>query len=114
MVEQDKKYRRKNNTNILILIIYFLLNGINFYINLLILKLSKTIYRCSLFGINSFLALLAFAFGESLNYQIEHNFFLIGSLNIVGVFVALYFGELKTIPYIINDVKQNLQREKKN
>ena len=113
LVEQNQKYRRKNNTNVLILIIYFILNGINFYINLLILKLSKTIYRCSLFGINSFISLLAFAFGESLNYQIEHNFFLIGSLNIVGIFVVLYFGELKTIPYIINDVKQNFEKKNK-
>ena len=113
MVEQNKKYRRQNNTNVLILIIHFLLNGINFYINLLILKLSKTIYRCSLFGINSFISLLAFAFGESLNFQIEHNFFLIGSLNIVGIFVALYFGELKVIPYIINDVKQNFEKKNK-
>ena len=114
MIEQNKKSQRFRNTNALILIIYFILNGINFYINLLILKLSKTIYRCSLFGINSFLSLLSFAFEESLNYQIKHNFFLIGSLNIVGIFMALYFGELKTIPYIINDVKQNFQREKKN
>ena len=108
MIDQMKKYTRRSNTNILILVIYFILNGINFYINLLIMKLSKTIYRCTLFGFNSLLALTAFAFAESLNYQIEHYFFLIGSLNIVGIVVILYFGELKTIPYIINDLKQNL------
>ena len=113
MMEQHNKLTRKTNTNILIIIIYFILNGINFYINLLILKISKTIYRSTLFGFNTFLSLLAYAFGESLNYQIEHYFFLIGSLNLVGIVVALYFGELKTIPYIINDLKQNIQREKK-
>ena len=114
MMEQHNKLTRTTNTNILILIIYFILNGINFYINLLILKISKTIYRSTMFGFNTFLSLTAYAFGESLNYQIEHYFFLIGSLNLVGIVVALYFGELKTIPYIINDLKQNLQREKKN
>ena len=106
MMEQHNKLTRKTNTNILIIIIFFILNGINFYINLLILKISKTIYRCTLFGFNTFLSLLAYAFGESLNYQIEHYFFLIGSLNLVGIVVILYFGELKTIPYIINDLKQ--------
>ena len=32
--------------------IYFLLNGVNFYVYLLILKISKTIYRCTFFNIN--------------------------------------------------------------
>lgn len=112
MYEVNSNLNRKKNIIFLILGIYFILNGINFYINLLILKLSKTLYRCTLFGFNSFVALLAFAFGESLNYQIEHYFFLVGSLNIVGIVTILYFGELKVIPYIINDLKQNIKREK--
>ena len=112
MYEVNSNLNRKENTNLIILEIYFILNGINFYINLLILKLSKTLYRCTLFGFNSFIALLAFSFGEGLNYQIEHYFFLVGSLNIVGIVTILYFGELKVIPYIINDLKQNFQREK--
>ena len=113
MVDQHFKMFRKNNTNALILIIFFFMNGINFYINLLILKLTKTIYRCTLFGFNTCLSLLSLAFGENLNYHIENYFFLIGSLNIVGIVTILYFGELKTVPYIINDLKQNMQREKR-
>ena len=113
MVDQYFKMKRKVNSNALILVIYFFMNGINFYINLLIIKLTKTIYRCTLFGFNSCLALLSLAFGESLSYQIDNYFFLIGSLNIVGIVAILYFGELKTIPYIVNDLKQNMQREKK-
>ncbi len=61
--------------NVLLIFIYFFLNGINFYINLLVIKVTKTLYRSSLFGINTCLELLSFAFGESLNYQIEHYFF---------------------------------------
>ena len=114
MLEQYNKTRLKHNANILILMIYFLLNGIQFYINILILKISRTIYRCTLFGIISLLSLSAFSFGEALNYQIKNYFFLIGSLNIVGIVVTLFFGELKTLPYIINDLKQNPQRGKKN
>ena len=106
------KFNRKHRTYILIFIIYFLLNGINFYINILVLKLSKTIYRCSLFGFNTCLSLLFFAFGECLDFQIENYFFLLGSLNLIGILAIFYFGELKTIPYIINDLKQNINREK--
>ena len=113
MVDQHFKMFRKNNTNALILIIFFFMNGINFYINLLILKLTKTIYRRTLFGINTCFSLLSLSFGENLNYHIENYFFLIGSLNIVGIVTILYFGELKTVPYIINDLKQNMQREKR-
>jgi hypothetical protein len=106
------KFNRKYKIYIIIIIIHFLLNGINFYINILVLKLSKTIYRCSLFGFNTTLALLSFAFGECIDYQIENYFFLIGSLNLIGILAIFYFGELKTIPYIINDLKQNINREK--
>ena len=106
------KFNRKYKIYIIIFIIYFLLNGINFYINILVLKLSKTIYRCSLFGFNTGLALLSFAFGECLDYQIENYFFLLGSLNLIGILAIFYFGELKTIPYIINDLKQNINKEK--
>ena len=98
-------------SHIILFFIEFLLNGIDIYINLIFLKLSKTLYRCTLFGFNSFISLSAFAFGEGLNYQIEHYFLVIGSFNIIGILTILYFGELKTIPYIINDLKQNYWKE---
>ena len=111
MLEYHHKKNRVDNINILIFFIHFFLNGINFYINLLVIKLTKTLYRCSLFGINTCLALLAFAFGETLNYQIEHYFLLIGALNVIGIIAEFYFGELKGIPNLINDLKQNINRE---
>ena len=111
MLEFNTQMNASSGNIVLILVIYFFLNGINFYINVLILKLSKTLYRCTLFGFNSFISLSAFAFGEGLNYQIEHYFLVIGSFNIIGILTILYFGELKTIPYIINDLKQNFLKE---
>ena len=105
------KKNRVANINVLILFIHFFLNGINFYINLLVIKLTKTLYRCSLFGINTCLALLAFAFGETLNFQIQHYFLLIGALNLIGIIAEFYFGEMKGIPNLINDLKQNINRE---
>ena len=111
MLERHFKRNRVYGINILLLFIHFFLNGINFYINLLVIKLTKTVYRCSLFGINTCLALLSFAFGESLSYQIEHYFLLIGALNLIGIVSEFYFGELKGVPNLINDLKQNINRE---
>jgi hypothetical protein len=111
MLQLHSKKNRIKNINVLLLVIHFFLNGINFYINLLVIKLKKTLYRCSLFGINTCLSLLAFAFGESLTYQIEHYFLLIGALNLIGIVSEFYFGELKGVPNLINDLKQNINRE---
>ena len=110
MLHYHYKKNRTYKTNILLLFIHFFLNGINFYINLLVIKLTKTLYRCSLFGINTCLALLSFAFGESLDYQIKHCFLLVGALNLIGIVSEFYFGEMKDIPNLINDLKQNINK----
>ena len=111
MLDYHNKKKIKYKTNVLLLFIHFFLNGTNFYINLLVIKLTKTLYRCSLFGINTCLALLSFAFGESLDYQIEHYFLLVGALNLIGIVSEFYFGEMKGIPNIVNDLKQNINKE---
>ena len=111
MLERHYKNNRSSNLNILLLFIHFFLNGINFYINILAIKLTKTIYRCTLFGLNTSLALLALTFGEALNLQIENYFLLIGSLNLIGIVSEFYFGEIKSIPNIVNDLKQNINKE---
>ena len=111
MMELHYKKTRIAKISVVLFFIHFFLNGINFYINLLVIKLTKTLYRCSLFGINTCLSLLAFAFGESLTYQIEHYFLLIGALNLIGIVSEFYFGELKGVPNLINDLKQNINRE---
>ena len=111
MLENHYKLNRDGRLNILLFFIHFFLNGVNFYINILVIKLTKTLYRCSLFGVNSILALLSFTFGESLNFQIQHYFLLIGALNLIGIVSEFFFGELKGIPNIINDLKQNVNRE---
>jgi hypothetical protein len=57
------------------------------------------------------LALLSLTFGEALNLQIENYFLLIGSLNLIGIVSEFYFGEIKSIPNIVNDLKQSINRE---
>ena len=111
MLERHYKNNRSNNLNILLFFIHFFLNGVNFYINILVIKITKTMYRCTLFGINTILALLSLTFGEALNLQIENYFLLIGSLNLIGIVSEFYFGEIKSIPNIVNDLKQNINRE---
>ena len=114
MLGHHYKNNRSSNLNILLYFIHFFLNGVNFYINILVIKITKTMYRCTLFGINTILALLSLTFGEALNLQIENYFLLIGSLNLIGIVSEFYFGEIKSIPNIVNDLKQNINRENYN
>ena len=111
MLERHYKNNRSSNLNILLFFIYFFLNGVNFYINILVIKITKTMYRCTLLGINTILALLSLTFGEALNLQIENYFLLIGSLNLIGIVSEFYFGEIKSIPNIVNDLKQSINKE---
>ena len=111
MLERHYRNNRSSNLNILLFFIYFFLNGVNFYINILVIKITKTMYRCTLLGINTILALLSLTFGEALNLQIENYFLLIGSLNLIGIVSEFYFGEIKSIPNIVNDLKQSINRE---
>lgn len=108
-------YTRTTNyiININIFLIQFFFNGLTFYINILLLKLSKTLYRCFFLGMSTFLFLFSIAFGDCLIFQIKHCFFLLGSLNLVGIVIVGFLGEFKNIPYIINDLKQNINKDKK-
>lgn len=111
MIDEHKKQNLSNNIIAWLIISYFFLIGINFYMNIIITKITKTLYRCSLFGIVSLLEVLAFAFGETLKYQIDHCFLLIAGLNTIGIVSELYMGELKQIPNIVNDLKQSIKTE---
>jgi len=79
MIDEHKKQNLSNKIIVWLIISYFFLIGINFYMNIIITKITKTLYRCSLFGIVSLLEVLAFAFGETLKYQIDHCFLLIAN-----------------------------------
>ena len=111
MKDHNIKRKLSNKITSILFLTYFFLIGINFYMNIIVTKITKTLYRCSLFGINSLLEVLAFAFGETLKYQINNCFLLIAGLNTIGIVSELYLGELKQIPNIINDLKQNIKIE---
>ena len=107
----NMKRKISNKATSILFLTYFFLIGINFYMNLIVTKITKTLYRCSLFGVNSLLELLAFGFGETLKFQIDNCFLLIAGLNTIAIVSELYLGELKGIPNIINDLKQNIKTE---
>ena len=103
----DIPHIRENNNkaHILLFIIQFFLNGIKFYINILFLKISNTLYRCTFLGINSLLYIISISFGDIIIFQIKHFFILIGSINFFGIIVAIFLGEFRNITFIINDLK---------
>ena len=113
----DISHIRNNNYNykvyILLFFIQFFLNGITFYINILFIKLSKTMYRCTFFAFNNILFLVSMGFGDMIIFQIKHYFILVSSLNFVGIVVSIFLGEFRNIPFIINDLKQNKYNNKK-
>ena len=106
---RENKYK----SHILLYLIVFFLNGITFYMNIIFFKLSKTLYRCTFFGINSILFLAGMGFGDLLIFEVKHYFFLVGSLNFVGIVVVMFLGEFKNIPFIINDLKKFVVKCKK-
>ena len=111
MLEHYYKLEKDKKLNVILFFIYFFLNGINYCINILAIKLTNTLYRCSMFAINTALSLLSMVFGQAINFQIQNYFFLIGGLNTIGLVSEFYFGELKGIPNIINDLKQDINRD---
>ena len=75
MLEQYHKIKRNRKLNVILFFIYFFLNGVNFFINILAIKLTNTLYRCSKFAFNTALSLLSTAFGQAINFQIQNYFF---------------------------------------
>ena len=104
---------RKNNAfmNVIIDFIYIILIGILFYVNLLIIKLSKTLYRCTFFGFNSIIYLASIVLGEFIGHQIKNYFFLIGSLNIIGIFAFSFLGNFDKITNLVNDLKKGIYQD---
>ena len=105
---RENKYK----SHILLFFIVFFLNGITFYINLIFIKISKTLYRCTFFRINTILFLAGMGFGDMLIFQVKHYFILVGSLNFIGIVVVIFLGEFKNIPFIINDLKKIVVKSK--
>ena len=106
---------KRSTVNLLILfIIYFALNGVIFYVYLLILKISKTIYRCTFFSLHSFALVIAVVISEFIYFYCENYFLFLGVLNFFCLVIFFYLNESKELIYIMNDLKVNMFGIKKN
>ena len=94
--------------------IFFGLNGVIFYIYLLLLKISKTIYRCTFFSIHSISLIISITIGEIIYFNMEDYFLFLGSLILLSLFVFTFLGEFKELLYIMNDLKIDIFRTSKN
>ena len=101
--QRDKK---PNISGILMFSIYFALNGVIFYVYLLILKISKTIYRCTFFSIHSISLIVAMVISECIHYQMDNFFLFISVLNLLCLLTFNFLSEFKELLYIIMDLFQ--------
>ena len=111
-------YYYRNKRPILLLIplylLYFALNGIIFYVYLLTLKISKTIYRCTFFSIHSFSLIAAMMISESIYYYMEDYFLLLAMLSLLCLLTFIFLSDFKELLYIMNDLKIGLINSSKN
>ena len=114
MLHLYHKEKIPKNYLVLLFTIYFALNGVNFYVYLLILKISKTIYRCTYFSIHSISLIIAFVVSECIHYQMEHYFLFLCVLNVLCLLTIAFLSEFKELLYVINDLKIDIYRPSKN
>ena len=89
----------------LLFIIYFCLNGVIFYVYLLILKISKTIYRCTFLSLHSISLIIATVISEFIYYYCENYFLFLGALNTLCLLIFFFLNDFKELLYIMNDLK---------
>ena len=99
---------------VLLFIAYFGLNGVIFYVYLLILKISKTIHRCTFFSLHSAALIIASVISELIYYYMENYFLFLGILNLLCLLTFFFLSEFKELLYIMNDLKVNMFGIRKN
>ena len=114
MLSIYQKDKISKNLLFLLFTIYFFLNGVNFYVYLLILKISKTIYRCTYFSIHSISLICAFVISESVHGQMSHHFLFLCVLDLLCLMTFSFLSEFKELLYVINDLKIDIFRASKN
>ena len=91
---------------------YFAINGILFYIDLLVIKISKTIYRCTLFSFHSIVILLGLLLAQIFNIEIKKPFLLLTFINLICLLLILFLNEMKDLPDLVSDLKKNAEKRK--
>ena len=109
--------QRDSRPTYLLTFIYFILfalNGVIFYIYLLLLKISKTIYRCTFFSIHSISLIISVTISETIYFNMEDYFLFLSSLILLSLLTFTFLGEFKELLHIMNDLKIDIFRISKN
>ena len=107
LVHFKRDIRPKRNL-ILLFFSYFALNGVIFYEYLLILKISKTIHRCTFLSLHSVSLIIATVISEFIYYCMQDYFLFLGALNLFCLLTFCFLSEFKELNYIMNDLKVNM------
>ena len=99
---------RTDFTLFLLFAIYFALNGVIFYVYLLIVKISKTIHRCTFFSLHSIALIVALIISELIYYYMEYYFLFLGVVNLLCLITFAFLSEFNELIYIINDLKVSI------
>lgn len=112
MIEIYKRDKYPEKAVAILFMGYFCLNGVIMYINLLMLKISKTIYRGIYCAIQNLSVFVALALSEGLQIQLDNYFLFLSIINILCLITLCFLSEFKEIPYLINDLKLYYNKEK--
>ena len=114
MIKSYYRDRRSLFIFSLIFAAYFALNGVIFYIYLLMLKISKTIYRCTFFSIHSISLIISMLISESIYYNMEDYFLFLSVIIFVCLLTLTFLSDFKELLFLMNDLKIDIYRPSKN
>ena len=116
MTMSQNYYRDRRSLFILAIIFfaYFALNGVIFYLYLLILKISKTIYRCTFFSIHSISLIISMIISETIYYNMEDYFLFLAIIIFVCLLTFTFLSDFKELLFLMNDLKIDINRPSKN
>ena len=106
--------KKKGDKLVFIYIMYFALNGICFYIDLILIKMSRTIYRCTVLTDQTIAILISLLLTRAFSVEINRPFLLLGFINFIFLFIILFLDEMTESPNIVNDLKQNVDKKAKH
>jgi hypothetical protein len=114
MIKSYYRDRRSLFIFSLIFAAYFALNGVIFCIYLLMLKISKTIYRYTFLSIHSISLIISMLISESIYYNMEDYFLFLSVIIFVCLLTLTFLSDFKELLFLMNDLKIDIYRPSKN
>ena len=111
MLKMFKRDKYPKNSVVILLMIYFFLNGTVMYYNILMIKISKTIYRGIYSAIQNLSVFVGLALSEAIHLQMENYHLFLSVTNLLCLLTLTFLSEFKELPYLINDIKLYSNRD---